>query len=920
MEAVAIIGYGCVYPNDLNDTDKFWDMVHQGKNCIKDVPKDRWDWKLYYSPDKTAVDKTYSIKVACIDDYKLNPRFTKILEKSDKKLNRMQIMILDTICQAMEKTKYTVDQIKDKKVALQIGNMLGDDSFANYSLCLRGKEICESIEAASREMALEDAKVEEMKQSLIDKMNEKFGGYHSEQVDQYIPSSLTYLLEELLGIKGGTMIVDGACSSSILVLEEAMKQLHENALDMCVVSGALGSVNVVGSVGFSKIGGVSEGISRPMDRNTHGLNLSEGVSTVLIKRLKDAIRDGDKIYSVITGIHSTNNGAGKSIYASSEEGQYDAMNGAITKAGLTPVDLDYIESHATGTVVGDVVELQSLAKLYDGTKDADKTVYIGNVKHQIGHSFSAAGMANLIKVMESFLHDTMPATYGFEAFPDECDFTNICLKVNTSEQVWKKKEHGRRSALINAFGFGGVNASAVIEEYVEGTFSDEENRIDYSHIDISVVAIGVMDGNITGKEQWMEERYENSLVQENYPEKRWGERIGRIYNEYLPTKGSFIEDIKFPCLKFRMPPLIIKQLDRAQQIALLTADEAINEIGQEKLKGKYIPVYVAKMMGTEKSSEVNIRIRSEEYLDLLKNDPFYTSLSEEQKEKIEKKIRDDLNQYIPAVEEDCLPGYMDNIVSGRISNKYDFLGPCMNIDAGTSSFAVALRQAIDTLLVNDAEYALVGGMNANMSPEMMKLTKDYLKEHGASGKSYEDMVPAEGAVFYIIKQTKNVTEDEHVYARIRSLEMEKEERGNASVAYYLDGKQPLYYGGEMAFQLLDTIHTMNQTSGEQDTSASWINSSGVMGNIYSMKVVRRDYVEPTSKEEKAEQIKLEPYKILKIMGKSREDIFKKCRMILDSNDEAISEPKEQGDFQLNIVYTEWKELSSKLEMILKYNK
>lgn len=922
MESIAIIGYGCVYPNDLNDTDKFWNMVHEGKNCIKDVPNDRWNWELYYSPDRAAVDKTYSIKVACIDNYVLNPRYTEILNRTDKKLNRMQIMILDTICQAMEKTKYTVDQIQNKKVALQIGNMLGDDSFADYSLCLRGKEIEESIANVSRQMNLDESEVNSLRQDVMGRINEKFGGYHSEYVDQYIPSSLTYLLEEVLGIKGGAMIVDGACSSSILVLEEAIKQLHENTLDMCVVSGALGSVNVVGSVGFSKIGGVNEGISRPMDHNTKGLNLSEGVGTILIKRLKDAVRDGDKIYSVITGIHSTNNGAGKSIYASSEEGQYDAMKGAISKAGLVPMDIDYIESHATGTVVGDVVELQSLSKLYEGTKNEGKTVYIGNVKHQIGHSFSAAGMANLIKVMESFLHDTMPATYGFEAFPDECNFEDTCLKVNTREQNWKRKDGGRRSALVNAFGFGGVNASAVIEEYVEGTFSEEEERVDYTDIDISIVGIGVMDGNIKGREQWMEMRCQDS--QEYYPEKRWGKRIGDIYQEYL-TSGSFIEDINFPCLKFRMPPLIIKQLDRAQQIALLTADEAINEVGIDNLKGKYVPVYVAKMMGTEKSSEVNIRIRSEEYISVLKENNFYKSLTNEQKENIERKIRDDLAQYVPAVEEDCLPGYMDNIVSGRISNKYDFLGPCANIDAGTSSFAVALMQAIDTLLVNDAEYALVGGMNANMSPEMMQLTKDYFETHQELGQKFEDILPAEGAAFYIIKQTKNVTEDEHIYARITALKMGQEKGSSSELSYQLSGKKPFYYGGEMAFQLLDAIRAIDKEGSSQRKAAFWVSGTGLMGNEYSMKVVSKEYVEPvaepvTKQEAVSGKTKeVGGYKILRVTGTCLEDIQKKCRELLDANEEGFPDSNEEGESQLNIVYRNFEELKKKVELLLKYN-
>ena len=932
MEPVAIIGYGCVYPNQINTTQKFWKMVLNGDICVKEIPDDRWDWRLYYSADRSKVDKTYSKYAACIENYQLSPAYKELLAEDKLTFNRTQTMIYDTICQALEKTQYDGKSIGKTVTSFFLGNMLGDDAFANYSLWLRGKEVLDSIDNASDRLELNKEKVDKMKTDVMSEIEKKFPPLDASQPEKYIGSYLALAIKEAFELKGISTIIDGACSSSILALDEAIKSLHSKEEDMCIVSGALGSVNVIGSVGFSKIGGLAEQYGHPLDENTTGLNLSEGVGTIIIKRLKDAKRDNDKIYGVITGIGSSNNGAGKSIYSSSVNGQYDAMKKALGSAGIASSELDYIETHATGTPAGDVVELQSIHKLFEENQQTQKTVAIGNLKRQIGHSFSAAGMANVIKVLESFSHNIMPPTWGFKALPKDCTLDDTPLYLNLEQKEWIKESNLPKRTLINAFGFGGVNSSAILEEYLpKFDYKDDKDAIDYSKLDVSIVAMGVIDGKFTGKEHWNQERYNEVSGSKHYPDNRWNERIAKLYDNYL-EEGWFIPTINFPCLKFRTPPKIISQLDRSQTIALLAADEAIKEYGEKTLRGSNTSVYVAKFMGTEKCCDVNIRVRVQEYIKCLKETTYFNELDSESQNTIIDQIRQDLSEYVPQVEEDCLPGYMDNIVSGRISNFFDLRGSSMVIDSGSDSFSLALRHGIDDLILGKSEHVLVGGMSTNMAPEQLSLYSAYMEKRLPENER-QAYIPCEGAIFYVLKKTEDVTPEEHVYARIISVQDEEFEvikaYGNENLEhmnYKISNKEPYYFGADMGFRLLDGMKHLEKLKEQMLPTSVWIKDTPIVGGEFKVRLVDKDYDLTKEIEEAKEEdnlmdeegiVNIEPYHILAITADSSEELLERCKEINKTNYRTIKRtPKEWKEYRISIVYQEWNDLEKKLRLVL----
>lgn len=420
--------------------------------------------------------------------------------------------------------------------------------------------------------------------------------------------------------------------------------------------------------------------------------------------------------------------------------------------------MDYVETHATGTKVGDIVELNSLKMLFENEAKSDKKLIVGSIKSQVGHCFSAAGMANIIKVIEGFNRNLLPPTNYFERFADEFEMGNVEFYINTKVQKWEKEGDAPKAALVNAFGFGGINANVLVEEYKEDfhnkLMASVEN-INDKNVDVSIVGVGCYDGNGINFDEWCKNTKAKYNVQSRYPADRYPQEINDIFNSCQQLKASFIDKFQFPCIKFKIPPVILKEIDRSQQLALIASEQAISDYGSEKIVSDKTGVYFGNMMGLETSMNTDLRIRHREYLDVLKHTSEIEQMSESAKETILNDITNHLRGYIAKTEEDTLPGYMDNIIAGRVSNFFNLTSTNAVFDSDQISFEEALEQAILSLQTKENNLCLVGGVSGNMSPEFIGLL-DTLKIKS-------DYIPAEGVAAILIKRTEDVTKDDHVY-------------------------------------------------------------------------------------------------------------------------------------------------------------
>lgn len=898
---VAIIGYGCVFPPDGKNVETFWENVIGGKSGISEKC---WKKDLYYNSDKKVEDKTYCKNGGIITEYEFPLELANefgIDDETISNLNRTQQMTLDTILQALKMSEYG---LKDLSIdtGFYIGNMLGDANLPNYTIWNRIKEIEQYMNLSSKYNSLSKDEKEDVINKLRNSIEEKFGKLKRDK--NLIPSALLTELKNILHIQGTGMIIDGACSGSGLVIDEAIKSIQCGNNEVCVTSAVLGNMIVTGNIGFAKIGGLAETGAFPLDYRAEGLIPGEGAGTVILKDLESAIRDKDKIFGVIRGSGVASDGKGQSIYAPSTQEQLKAMNKSLEVSGLIPSDIDYIEMHATGTMVGDKVEIETIKTFYSEKKTENRPLPIGSLKSQIGHTFSAAGMANLIKVIEGMRRKVLPPTYNYARPPKGVKLEN--LYVNTELQEWKCKDsHTPRRAMINAFGFGGINANILLEEFREKYHSEiltkyvkekEESK------DFSIVGIGCYDAQGRNFEEWKNCVLNGGGEEKDIPLGRWNESVKKIFTN---NRGYYIENLEFPCLKFKIPPKILKEIDRSQLLSLITAGEAIEDYGKEKINSTKTGVFVGEMMGQESALKTDLRVRHVEYLDSLETILESMGWKPEEIEEVFQKIKSQIQSYIPKVEEDTLPGYMDNIIAGSISNFFNLTGTNAVYDKDIISFNAALYQGILSLVSGENDVAVIGAVHGNMLPEYFDLFHQIqeLKKVENLESTLRNCVPAEGAVFFVIKRTCDVQETDHVYARIHDI------RATSNLVdsqyNFLKGFEkvhPFYFGANEGFRLLNSIVKFNLSTYKNEVETLSVGNLYGEGYTYKIAGVNAEILDNIAE-----------WKISYFESENLDSLFEH---MVSKNDFT----KTSSCYKATISYKSQEDLNEKLELARKYIK
>lgn len=819
---IAILGYGCVFPPDSNNPQTYWENVLNGTDGISDVSETFWKRKLYFSEDHSAEDKTYCSKGGKILHYTFpsaNATQFGIPASETEKLNASQQMVLDTIIQAYGMMNHGQKAPAKGKVGMYLGNMLGDESFTDYNIASHAEYVRRCIRESQAYQQMSDTGRQALLSELDQYLAENFNRHIRIDEINTIHSALLGTVSRMVGAAGAGTIIDGACSGSGLVIDEAIKSLHNHDNEICIVSAVLGNMVVTGNIGFAKIGGLSKkNGSRPMDYLADGLIPGEGVGTLILKDLAQAMRDGDRIYGVIRGSGAASDGKGQSIYAPSSTGQLKAMQKSLHRSGLQAADIDYIETHATGTMVGDKIELNTIKMFFEGVSPEEKQVALGSVKSLIGHSFSAAGMANIVKVLEAMQRGIMPPVHFFTKLPDGVTFDGTGLYVNTEKKDWRTKDSDTpRRAMVNAFGFGGINANILLEEFVPAYHQalcsnlPAEQKQD---TDIAIVGMGSFD--------------------------------------------AAEEEMKFPFLRFRIPPAILKQIDFGQQVGLIAADRAIQDFSAKRLSGEKIGVYVGAMLGAENAMLSDLRVRFPEYIEALENCRTYNGLNEAQKNEITEAVTAQFRGMFPKIEEDTLPGYMDNIIAGRIANFFDFDGANEVCDRDLLSFNAALYQAVYSLQQEENSLALAGCVHTNLIPEYLKIFTDEMQRNGLTE------LPAfqSGGVFFVLKRMKDVTAEDKIYARIRGVGfMQDPDTKTVSGT-------TCYLAADQGFRLLHEIEAQNAAGSDYSCT---IKGKSLFGGSSYITFCGKDYC--SSKSENTAQPEVWNLKTVYFGSETLENLF-----------------------------------------------
>jgi acyl transferase domain-containing protein/NAD(P)H-dependent flavin oxidoreductase YrpB (nitropropane dioxygenase family)/NADP-dependent 3-hydroxy acid dehydrogenase YdfG len=445
---VAIIGLGCLLPK-ASDVPSFWANVLNKVDAITEVPKDRFNIDLYFDADRKARDKVYSRWGGFLDDVPFDPMRYGIPPAALPSIDSLQLLSLEAARQALADAGYLERDFPRERTSVILGLSGGlGDLGLGYGI-------------RSNLPALVGSTPAEVLQRLPEWTEDSFAGI--------LLNVAAGRVANRFDLGGVNYTVDAACASSLAAVYLAVSELESGTSDMVIVGGVDTVQSPFGFLCFSKSQALSpRGRCRTFDAGADGITISEGLTMLVLKRLAEAERDGDRIYAVIKSVAGSSDGRGRSLTAPRPEGQTLALDRAYARAGISPASVGLIEAHGTGTVVGDAAEVAALSEVFEAAGAAPSSCAIGSVKSMIGHTKSAAGVTGMMKVALSLHHKVLPPTLHVETPNPKLREAANPFFVNTEALPWLPAEPGApRRAGVSSFGFGGTNFHAVLEEHVD---------------------------------------------------------------------------------------------------------------------------------------------------------------------------------------------------------------------------------------------------------------------------------------------------------------------------------------------------------------------------------------------------------------------------------------------------------------------
>ncbi|MDX2105190.1 MAG: SDR family NAD(P)-dependent oxidoreductase [Candidatus Melainabacteria bacterium] len=448
-EPVAIVGMSCFLP-EANDIETFWSNILNRVDTIKEVPSSHFEWRELYDPNPFAPEKAVSKWGGFLGEVVFDAAAYGIPPNSLASIDPMQLLTLECVRHALSDAGYDKRRFAREQTSVIVANA-GHGPMGSLYL---------TRTMLSWKLAFLD---EETKQYIYSQLPD----WSEDALAGYLGNVAAGRVSNRFDLGGINFSIDAACASSLAALHSAMATLRTRESDMVI----LGSVDThnqpIDYVNFSKTHALSpRGRCRTFDSTADGIVLGEGIGVVLLKRLADAERDGDKIYAVIKGIGGSSDGKDLSLTAPRPAGQMQAINRAYKDAGISPSSVGLVEAHGTGTVAGDKAEVEALSKVYRAQGAPNGNCAIGSVKSNIGHTKCTAGLASLIKITKALYHKVLPPTIGVERPNPACKFESSPFYINSQTRPWIHSADSPRRAALSAFGFGGTNFHAVLEEYV----------------------------------------------------------------------------------------------------------------------------------------------------------------------------------------------------------------------------------------------------------------------------------------------------------------------------------------------------------------------------------------------------------------------------------------------------------------------
>jgi 3-oxoacyl-(acyl-carrier-protein) synthase/NAD(P)-dependent dehydrogenase (short-subunit alcohol dehydrogenase family) len=691
---VAIVAMGGIFPCSKT-IDDFWQNLMQGKDCISDInhrnnPHDGADFMAgdaTVTPPVIVPDKTYSGMSGVVHDADVDAYYAQSKTLSTyystsefKQISHTEKLLAIAIDQLLlQYPKETL--LKHTNIDCIIGGTAdGIEAFDERRFLNRTAEIISGLDTPDT-----------AKTNLLKHLSSVSGYETIQDLNGLLQHHVfSRIVNKMLGKDVCCYIIDSACSSSIYSVDSAIQKLRQHQSDLILAGGAYGA-SIANSALFAQFRGLSPKGSRPFDVDSDGVIFGDGAGLLALKRLPDAIKDGDTIMGVIREIGTSSDGKSPAVNVPQSNGQLMSVHRAFNRSKIPANSIQYLEFHATSTQVGDSTEFNGVKAYFEEHKHTlNDKINIGSVKANISHTGWSSGVASIIKICKAFDAKMMPPQINFSSPSPKIDLANSPFTISTQAKEWAENHgHLPRRAGINSFGFGGTNAHLIIEEY-----SAPYHQALCEHNDFKTAA-----------EHRDKKEFVISNVASLFPSKT------------NPSADTPDNTQVFDRSKLRSPkkmiilPDVTDDMDPSQFVILLTIEKLLAAFPDWKSCQDDIGTFIGMEDKTQKGTDIVGRV----FRDRLRRWG-KTNVSQEDTVIFTNMIEEVCGAYdnIKQSGPYTLPGLMPNVTSGRAANLFNLHGANFVIDEGKQSLTRALSEAMTFIAEDKIKLVICGGVNTHI--------------------------------------------------------------------------------------------------------------------------------------------------------------------------------------------------------------
>ncbi|WP_129676971.1 PfaB family protein [Candidatus Chloroploca sp. Khr17] len=818
MEPVAIIGLGGLFPG-AHAPEAFWRTLAAGEDgtSLLTATELGVDPAFFFDPTRHNSDGFAYARGGFVRAFSFDPHGFALPATMLQGLDPLYTWSLEVARQALRDSGYLGDEARLARCGVILGNL----SFPTRSSHRLIARLYTSAVADALRDALGGRPVQ------LDELPPLSEGSTSNPLNGRISGQPASLIARACGLGSVHYALDAACASSLYALKFACDCLASGKADLMLAGAVSCADPLFVHTGFSIFQAYPPegGTSRPLDRGSKGLTSGEGAGMVVLKRHADALRDGDRIYGIIRGIGLSNDGAGKHLLVPNPKGQHLAFERAYASAGVSPATIRYVECHATGTPVGDIVELNSMERFFGAYGAAP---WLGSVKSNFGHLLTAAGMAGLLKVVLSMQHNQLPPTIGINEPLVSQGGTVGGAGIVQRLTPWPEQA-GPRRAGISAFGFGGTNAHLILEgngEFAEGrpfqiadfglqiaaydgslrsgrTTDDITDKSQATQMPLAIIGMDICLGPYKDRSAFEQGTYAGDMAKYPLPPRRWHEHETHpaLASHFgLPggsaPEGAYLQGFAFDFLRAKIPPDATDQPLAQQLLLLRVADGALRDAQIER--GAHVAVIVA--MEAEAAIH-QLRGRQDLTWQLPRLcEHMGLHLTPEEEAELTTSLKDALH---PRAQVNQYLSFIGNIMACRVAALWDLSGPAFTLSADESSATRALETAQTLLADANLEAVVVAAVDLAGSIERILLDPR---------RTATPLHPGEGAGAVVLKRAE-AGRPTPAYATIEAIAVSSSAGRSRSVLPHEPDRQALETAARLA---LKTAHVTPASIGYLD--------------------------------------------------------------------------------------------------------